>query len=146
MIDTWLDFFQLFEMETVDVEAILSKIFDKCVDNYGKFDCLIWTGATFNGRYGRIRNPFARYANQPSFVRTHRLVYLLQHIEQHRDLTLPHVDAEGHNIDISHVCHNKLCVRGQHLTMETHMANCSRRDCVQASRCVNPQHNPPCLV
>jgi len=132
-------------MESVNVKSILEKIYDHCDADYGRFGCMIWKGATFSGRYGRIRNPFARFHNQPSFVRTHRLVYLLHHIQEYSDLSLPHFDAHGHSIDVSHVCHNKLCVRFEHLTLETHMVNCSRSECVDDSHCSNI-HNPACLI
>ena len=32
--------------------------------------------------------------------------------------------------DISHLCHNKLCVRGEHLSAEPHAVNNARQKCV----------------
>ena len=107
---------------------------------------MIWKRSTFSGRYGRMRNPFAKFYDQPSFVRAHCLVYSSNHIEQYsEDLSIPLFDAQGHSVELSHLCHNKLCVKFEHLTLETHMVNCSRKDCVEQSRCTN-NHTPACLI
>ena len=33
---------------------------------------------------------------------------------------MPQVDAEGRKLEVSHLCHNGLCIKGAHLTLESH--------------------------
>ena len=97
--------------------------------------CVFWNGARSDTGYGRIRNPFAKLNDQPAFYRTHRLVYLLNNIDAYSDMILPKSDLDAHDLDVSHICHNKLCINIQHLVFELHYINCNRRQCVHDNVC-----------
>lgn len=132
-------------MDVIDTRRLLDKIYDKCDHDYGIFNCLIWTGATYDDKYGKMRNPLKKYKDQPTYMRTHRMVYLLHNIEHFKSGFLPKSDSNGDNLDVSHICHNTLCVNINHLTLESHLINCSRNECVSLGKCTD-QHFPACLI
>ena len=132
-------------METFNSQPIIRKINENCENNCGRYGCLLWKGATFSGRYGRMRNPFYKHANQPAYMRIHRLVYLLHHIDEFSDFIVPKTDTNGQDLEVSHICHNRLCVNIDHLVLESHMTNCSRRECVAKKICCKT-HKPECLL
>ena len=117
----------------------------KTVKSGNRHGCIMWTGACSDSGYGRVRNPFSKLNNQPTMYRIHRLVYLLQNIYKYNDLCLPKCDVIGHELDVSHICHNKLCVNIDHLILEAHFINCIRRQCVCDNRC-SASHHPLCLL
>ena len=132
-------------MDTLDAPSILKKILEKCDQNCGPHDCAIWMGATYDKKYGKIRNPLSKYKDQPTYMRTHRLLYLLNNIHIYRNGFQPIVNSDGHNVEISHLCHNSLCLNIDHLVLETHFTNCSRVDCAVRRICCG-SHIRPCLL
>ena len=132
-------------MANIDIPRILANIFKNCHEPSGRHGCVLWKGATYDGLYGKMRNPLSKLPNQPSYMRTHRLVYLLNNIHQYNNLFLPKTDEFGCNLDVSHVCHNTLCINIAHLALESHHINCSRKHCVDIGRC-NGEHEPACLL
>lgn len=51
-------------------------------------------------------------------------------------------DVEG---EVSHLCHNKLCVNTAHLVIEQHCINQERIHCFLLGRCTEA-HSPLCLI
>ena len=54
-------------------------------------------------------------------------------------------------VDASHLCHNKLCVNPNHISLESRATNCSRKSCVLAGVCLrHPKGDgtfyPDCLL
>lgn len=47
-------------------------------------------------------------------------------------------DIKG--FDVSHICHNSLCITFQHLSLEPHAVNIQRKNCVSEKRCTS--HSP----
>ena len=132
------------KMTTIDIPAILARLYDKCDKPTGRYGCILWRGATYDGLYGKMRNPMSSLYDQPRYIRVHRLVYLLHNISDFKSLKLPREDSAGNPLDVSHICHNSLCVNISHLVLEPHYINCSRKDCIRYGRCEN--HAPACLL
>ena len=75
--------------------------------------------------------------------RAHRVSYMLEHRLLHSQV--PRLDVNGFDLlDVSHICHNKLCIKPSHLVLESHLTNVSRHYCVLVQSCIG-QHDPPCL-
>lgn len=95
----------------------LKKRIEGKVDNrdaYGK-GCWEWTGCRYtDGRYGRIH---LYICGDNMYVTAHRASY----IAFHRKFDLEH--------DISHRCHEKLCVNPGHLSHEPRYINLRRDSC-----------------
>lgn len=98
--------------------------------------CLIWIGAlTPNGKYGVINCKFPNAIGWKQ-IHAHRLAYMIRH----RIAQFP--DA-----DVSHLCHNTKCMNVDHLVLEPHGINNSRRSCVSCGRCLgHPDNLPPCRL
>ena len=132
-------------MTTIDIPAILSKISSHCDTPVGMYGCAIWRGGTYDGFYGKMRNPLSFLMNQPEYMRVHRLVYLLHNITHFPALLLRREDSNGITLDVSHICHNTLCVNISHLVLEPHSVNLSRKICVNSHKCCH-NHTPACLI
>ena len=63
--------------------------------------------------YGRVRNSLDK---ETPHTQVHRLMYMAYD----RLTKLDECDGRGWKVEISHVCHNSICVNIEHLTMETH--------------------------
>ena len=127
------------------VTQVLTRIIQKTSNTEDCPDCLLWNGATYDNKYGKIRNPLRRhFENQPQFLRAHRLVYLFNHLDDFQDRRLPHRDAHGNRLDVSHLCHNTLCIRSNHLVLEKQSTNNSRTTCRVENNC-NRTHLPHCV-
>ena len=91
------------------------------------------------GGYGKIavRGP----NNRRKYFRVHRLVYMIFH-----ELSvIPACNDVGISVEISHICHHKLCVKPQHLVLETHDVNMGRLHCKNQGFC-SRGHQPHCLL
>ena len=93
--------------------------------------CLVWQGA-LKGVYG------AKKLSPPghkSIVRTaHRALYMCYA----KTLEIPP------HMDVSHLCHNNLCVKIEHLVLEDHIINMGRLECHNNQMC-SRKHQPDCL-
>ena len=49
------------------------------------------------------------------------------------------------HVDISHRCHDTLCVNPEHLSREPHRVNLDRRKCRRVKSCHSHGDHPPCL-
>lgn len=66
----------------------------------------------------------------------HRFIYMLTH--KIKD------PSEIEGSEVSHVCHNKLCIYSQHLVLEDHAINKDRQYCILTpGRCT---HEPACIL
>ena len=45
----------------------------------------------------------------------------------------------------SHLCHNTLCCREDHLSLEPHQVNCERRTCKLHKKCYRHGFHPDCV-
>lgn len=52
----------------------------------------------------------------------------------------------GSNLDASHLCHNSLCTRPDHINFEKRAVNNNRHICVSIRKCIHHEGHPDCLV
>ena len=97
--------------------------------------CVLYGGCTDRYGYGRMK---VVIQGREISLTTHRLKYILVNkIKSLNDIG---------NSDISHLCHNKACLHADHLSLEPHEVNLSRRCCINIGIC---QHHHPyqdCLL
>lgn len=109
--------------------------------NCGVHACTEWTGAREHGTYGKKSVEWPD--GTKCIERTHRLAYMLSVKILKNDL--PHVNEHGERLDVSHICHNPICIRPQHLILETHTINMERMGCKMRGICTKG-HFPYCLL
>ena len=124
---------------------ILAKLIEKTEGPIDLHDCLIWTGSikTVKGKYkyGRVKNPFQSITAAQS-MGLHKAVYYLNANQNPDELATE--DPTGSQYEISHLCHNSLCVNVKHLVRETHCVNQERIHCKKQGFCTKG-HVPNCL-
>jgi hypothetical protein len=106
---------------------------------YTKHDCYEWNDYVHNNGYPYIR----RTVNKEKIrIGAHQVVALYNN----RRIDLDEKDS-------SHLCGNKLCILDQHIVLEPHDVNLSRKKCHDlgkespvSSRCNEIGHNPKCFV
>ena len=100
--------------------------------------CVIWTGPNLNKSGVEYGYKYVKLPNQNKKSRqyTHRLAYMFK-IGNFR---LPR------GLDVSHICHNSLCVNPAHLSSEPHHINNNRIQCVNEGRCFGHQQYKTCLL
>lgn len=113
----------------------------KTVANHGIHACTVWTGAREHGVYGK--KVVVWPDGQKKTERVHRLSFMLHH--RILRANMPSHNEIGEPIEVSHICHNSLCIRPDHLVLETHRTNMGRNTCKQKRIC-SQDHNPPCLI
>ena len=101
-------------------------------------DCKIWIGCRDSEGYGKKRVTWPN--GRKTLTRVHRLAYMAHH----NSLKLPTVNNFGETLEVSHLCHNKLCVNPDHLILETPNNNMLRIHCRRAGVCTMA-HVLPCI-
>ena len=102
--------------------------------------CLVWQGSRRGGSkrqrivggcpYGQMR---VSWGEGSALVYVHQLAYAV------------HVGfVPGPPLQVSHLCHNCLCVNVAHLVAEEGSYNRGRMVCREAGYCIG--HQPPCLL
>lgn len=101
----------------------------------GNEECLLWTGYT-RARggvlYGQIN---VKINNKWTCMHAHRLSVICS------DQIL--VPA---NLDVSHLCHNGLCINRAHLVLEPHSVNNARKTCINTGECKGHLQYPGCML
>lgn len=92
--------------------------------------CHVWTGSTNHSGYG-IYRPYVEGKQHKVII--HRFYFYLK-----KDV----MDQDGH---VSHLCHHKLCVKIEHLSLEPQEVNNSRKTCKFRRRCIGHDGYPQCL-
>lgn len=116
------------------------------LDSRGQFNgnrspCRVWIGAVDQRGYGRI---VVKWPNGHSTTeRVHRVALMVKYRWLKTDF--PRKDIDGKTLEVSHLCHNKLCFNTEHLVIETHEANQSRNHCKLQNQC-SGGHRPSCLL
>jgi hypothetical protein len=105
-------------------------------------ECKLWTGAikkcgpTKQLKYGVVG---CKINGKWVTVAAHRLSYSLQY-----GVHLDQLNREGY--DISHLCHNSLCINPHHLSFEPHSVNNNRQRCKNKKECTFHENRPMCLL
>lgn len=121
-------------------DKMSSIIQQKCALSESCHGCVKWEGAVFQpGGYGKIAVQMKD--KRRKYYRVHRLVYMIQN----NMAAIPVQDDCGHRLEISHICHQKLCVKPEHLVLETHEVNMERLHC-KVQRLCTKSHQPHCLL
>lgn len=103
--------------------------------------CLEWHGYKDRAGYGLKR---VKWPNgETKMELTHRLSWMLAH--QVPTWDVPRQSVCGETLEVSHICHNKACIRDSHLVLETHSTNMERLQC-QINGVCRPNHDPACLL
>lgn len=131
-------------MKMVNYQEIVHKLQSKTVKLGGK-DCQVWTGARDTYKpdvlaYGKILNPFRKLDNQPQYIRVHKLMFLAMN-----EKTYMNNGTGNDQYDVSHVCHNSLCINYHHLSREPHWVNNGRKECVSQGHCLGHDIFPDCV-
>ena len=99
-------------------------------------DCLIYTGrASPSQTYPKIK---ITHEKSKYYQNMHVFIYKVHHN------ILPYAKS-AHNIEISHLCHNHLCLNVHHLNMESRSMNNIRKNCNRFKQCSGHNDNPDCI-
>ncbi len=112
---------------------LLARIESKCDSVPDNLGCILWQGGLKqHGGYGvlKVKFPGGRFR----VLHAHRLRYMC-HVQS--------VELPAH-YDVSHTCHNALCMNIDHLVCEHHNINMARLGCRSDGRC-SREHQPPCI-
>ena len=106
----------------------------------GPLACVEWVGGKEHNKYGRTQVVWPD--GRTTVERAHRLAFMIKHKILRDDM--PIVNAQGKNLEVSHLCHNGLCVKAAHLALESHEINMERVLCKSRRQC-STLHEPFCL-
>ena len=113
------------------------KLSDKCI-NVADSDCLIWTGKPHKTTgYGQYRYLDPRSPELGYLTRSAQRMAVMIAL---RNLDIPQ------NLQASHLCHNKLCVNVEHISLEENATNNQRKNCVSEQRCTGHGDKPACIL
>lgn len=96
-------------------------------------NCDIWTGQNNKYGYGILRIMFR---GERIRVTTHRLSYFLNN----------NCIRLNPNTHVSHLCHNKLCLKYAHLSYEPSVVNAQRNACHRERACFGHQGYVGCIL
>ena len=127
------------------MEAFWSQIalslMQKSIFNCGRHGCTEWTGGREHGVYGKKSVVWPD--GKKKIERVHRLSYMHAH-HILRD-EMPNKNSQGERLDVSHICHNPICLKPEHLILEPHSLNMDRMGCRMRNLCTK-DHHPHCLL
>ena len=108
-------------------------ILSKC-DPAPNHECILWIMTPRPSGYGviKFKSPIT---GQYHTVNAHRL-----------SLMVFNETLDVDSLDISHLCHNRLCMLKDHLSAEPHSVNMSRVACVNRQLCEGHRPYPPCIL
>lgn len=96
-------------------------------------DCEVWQGRMNISGYGEIRIMFR---GRRLCLKAHRVMFALNS----PDVTLTS------DMHVSHLCHNRLCVRVQHLSYEPQLINNKRLVCKNDGECFGHYGYKDCIL
>lgn len=123
------------------MESLLEKLAKKTLFDQGPFHCNVWVGALHQGKYGKMLVDWPD--GTKCMERTHRIAFMAANKVMKGNL--PSHDAGGSKLEVSHLCHNGVCVKPSHLVLETHEKNMERLTCQKQGHCCK-LHNPHCIM
>lgn len=103
----------------------------------GNGACRLWKGSKTRKGYGQAnwRSESGQRNKCPFLV--HRLAY---------GLKIGTMEFGGPGLCVSHLCHNKLCITADHLSLESLLVNNRRQNCVFRRICSGHGSHPKCLL
>lgn len=137
--------FVSFQVVVLDVEVVFVVVTMATQDQFiDKWTSILYTEATATPsgclevqkmRQNKNGYPELR-VTIPGLGQKHLLVARLMYMCHHRVFNI--------NGDISHLCHNRLCINIDHLVNESRTTNLKRQVCVHSGICTK-NHQPHCL-
>ena len=97
--------------------------------------CKIWKKAVNSGGYPVIKVS-ARGWGRSTYL-AHRLMFQL--------ISQINIDTDPDH-EVSHLCHNRLCLEVGHLSFEPSMVNASRKSCVDSGVCAGHDNFANCVL
>ncbi|MBV2113355.1 MAG: hypothetical protein KUF82_20580 [Candidatus Thiodiazotropha sp. (ex Ctena orbiculata)] len=97
-------------------------------------ECVLWARKMQKTGYGAVKYK-CPVTGQWKCTTAHRLSFMVA--TRHLDIG---------DKDVSHLCHNALCIRADHLSAEPHDLNCERVKCVNRGKCQGHGEYPLCLL
>ena len=94
--------------------------------------CILWLGGTRAG-YGWVKALLPNGTKKT--MNAQRFIYMVWRASP--DIPPYH--------DISHICHNKMCINLAHLTREPHHINMARKQCCGTGICFGHNEQPNCI-
>lgn len=120
-----------FESQLTEVERNkFTAIFETKTTNENH--CIVWTGQQKKG-YGVYET---RFRGKKIKILVHRLRYFISN----------NCQKLRKDMNISHLCHNKLCVKISHLCLEPQSINNKRQICKNNGECSFHYGYPKCLI
>lgn len=112
----------------------------------GHHGCVLWTGAQDRDHYGVCRVTWPG-TGQKKVVRVARLAYMCKigRLELPRQMALGD-GGRPVTVEVSHLCHQRLCIKPEHLTLEAKSVNLERKHCVSQRVCMGHAGQPNCLL
>ena len=101
----------------------------------GEGDCVLWKGGASSRGYGVMRVTWPEEGRKVELV--HRVALMA---EMRRTPS----QFPGRRLEVSHLCHKKLCINPMHLTLEQHAINQERIHCAGQGFCTEA-HYPKCI-
>jgi hypothetical protein len=120
-------------------------------DNYKKQYEAILAKSQLDPKSGCIltMRPVSRGQIYPKIKVTHHKKAYIQNIHtftyKYENNIEPH-NRYASSLDVSHLCHNPLCINLTHLTLEPHRINIIRRTCHTLHACIGHGDYPNCLI
>lgn len=96
--------------------------------------CHTWHGRKDAYGYGEM---LLQFRGVRLGLKVHRVVFALDH---------PNISLNSASYDVSHLCHNRLCVNVQHLSYEPHSINNNRLVCKNDGECHGHYGFKDCLL
>ena len=86
--------------------------------------CDLWLGArTSDDLYGRKQVKFS--SGNRVLMRVSRVVYIIKL----KMMEIPRVDQRNNILEVAHLCHQTLCIKPDHLVLESKALNNERKHC-----------------
>lgn len=121
--------FSLTEQEKLKLRRKFCEKVFKCGDDM----CHLWAGTVSEYGYGQLQITIRGKRRK---IAAHRLAFFISRGYSHLPL----------DMHVSHLCHNKLCVNVNHLSLEPANINLGRTSCVRNRRCLGHHGYPNCKL
>ena len=99
--------------------------------------CVLWHGALKAGKYTQYGVMCVKINNKWKTITVHRLQYMLAN-----HINITNLDSD---MDVSHLCHNTICIKPDHLSYEPRYINNNRIACKGRGTCSGHNEYRDCL-
>ena len=101
-------------------------------------ECILWHGTLKSGKTPQYGIIHIKFDGAWKTVLVHRLQYML-------NMHMHYLDLDS-DMDVSHRCHNSLCINPAHLSYEPRFINNNRMSCKGRRVCAGHAEYLPCLL